>query len=178
VRYPSTSRVCQYGSLLTCPSSGKRRNAQKFAQSVKGEAPFMLYEATSMSFTPDTSSATASPRLHSDSTTVGKPLRRETPGCAPVGIILHFTHSSTHYGAERGAATGPVSPMKGRRMLIPPLIPYLTPDDLLKPTPPIVFPLSPDHHLITLVQVCRLEGYRHVLSLPKVGLFPNPLPGS
>jgi hypothetical protein len=37
-------------------------------------------------------------------------------------------------------------------LLISPLIPYLSSATINNPPPPIIFPLAPDHHLLTLVQ--------------------------
>jgi hypothetical protein len=39
-----------------------------------------------------------------------------------------------------------------RPLLIPPLLPYLSSSTIHSPLPPIIFPISPDHYLLTLMQ--------------------------
>jgi hypothetical protein len=48
-----------------------------------------------------------------------------------------------------------------RTLIIGPLIPYVTRKTAKDPQPPIVFPLSPDHYLITLAQVTAQARHAH-----------------
>ncbi|KAK3373538.1 hypothetical protein B0T24DRAFT_623697 [Lasiosphaeria ovina] len=65
-------------------------------------------------------------------------------------------HKDSHYSPYLSwLATGP----QGRPPLIPPLIPYVTPDSgPTIPKPDLIFPLSPDHLFITIVQYNVLRG--------------------